>query len=110
MPPNKERPKRKGKMIKKAADKNGKIKVTFVLPYSDGQAPVAVVGDFNGWNQASTRLAKRNNGTCSVSLLLDPEQRYRFRYYTEDGTWFNDEAADAYEVSEHNSENCILLT
>jgi 1,4-alpha-glucan branching enzyme len=97
-------------MMKKSADKNGKVKVTFSLPYSEGQAPVSVVGDFNDWNQSAHRLVKRSNGTCSVSLTLDPDQRYRFRYYSEDGRWFNDEGADAYEVSEHNSENCILLT
>jgi 1,4-alpha-glucan branching enzyme len=100
----------KGKMIKKSADKNGKVKVTFVLPYSEGQPQVAVVGDFNEWNQSSNRLARRSNGTCSASVVLDPGQRYRFRYYSEDGSWFNDEAADAYEASEHSSENCILLT
>ncbi len=97
-------------MIKKSTDKNGKVKVTFVLPYSEGQSPVAVVGDFNEWNHASNRLTKRNNGTCSVSVVVDPGQRYRFRYYSEDGNWFNDEGADAYEASEHSSENGILLT
>lgn len=97
-------------MIKKSADKNGKVKVMFSLPYAEGQAPVSVVGDFNQWSQTSHKLAKRNNGTCSVSVVLEPGQRYRFRYYSEDGRWFNDEAADGYETSEHASENCILLT
>jgi 1,4-alpha-glucan branching enzyme len=97
-------------MIKKSADKNGKVKVTFSLPYSEGQSPVSVVGDFNSWDPAATRLAKRSNGTCSVSLTLDPEQRYLFRYYSADGRWFNDESADAYAESEHSSENCVLLT
>ena len=97
-------------MIKKTADKNDKVKVTFSLPYSEGQTPVSVVGDFNEWNQTSHKLTKRNNGTCSVSVVLEPGQRYRFRYYSEDGRWFNDEAADGYEASEHASENCILLT
>jgi 1,4-alpha-glucan branching enzyme len=97
-------------MIKKTADKNDKVKVTFSLPYSEGQAAIAVAGDFNDWSTTSHKLAKRNNGTCSVSVVLEPEQRYRFRYYSEEGHWFNDEAADGYEASEHNSENCILLT
>jgi 1,4-alpha-glucan branching enzyme len=97
-------------MIKKSADKNGKVKVTFSQPYSEGQPQVSVVGDFNDWNETSHRLAKRSNGTCSVSVTLDEGQRYRFRYYRADGSWYNDEAADAYEASEHSSENCILLT
>jgi 1,4-alpha-glucan branching enzyme len=97
-------------MIKKTSEKDGKVKVTFVLPYSEGQSPVAVLGDFNNWNQASHKLAKRNNGTCSVSVALEPNQRYHFRYYSEDGRWFNDEAADAYEASEHDTQNGVLLT
>ena len=66
-------------MIKKTADKNGKVKVTFVLPYSEGQAPVAVVGDFNGWNQASNspgeaqqRHVQRIVGTRSGAALPLP--------------------------------------
>jgi 1,4-alpha-glucan branching enzyme len=97
-------------MIKKSADKDGKVKATFSLPYVEGQGAVAVVGDFNGWSEQSHKLVKRNNGTASVSISLDPGQRYRFRYYSEDGHWFNDEAADAYETNEHGSENCVLLT
>lgn len=97
-------------MIKKAADKNDKVKVTFVLPAPEEQATVAVVGDFNQWDTTAHRFVKRNNGTYSVSATLDAGQRYRFRYYVSDGRWFNDEAADAYEASEHGTENCVLLT
>ena len=98
------------KVIKKAADKNDKVKVSFVMPYSEGQPAMSVVGDFNDWQPGATKMIKRNNGTCSVSITLDPDQRYLFRYYTEDGAWVNDEAADAYEASEHGSDNCVLLT
>ena len=97
-------------MIKKAADKNDKVKVTFSMPHSEGQPAMSVVGDFNDWQPGATKMVKRNNGTCSVSIALDAGKRYSFRYYLEDGTWVNDEAADAYEASEHGSENCILLT
>jgi 1,4-alpha-glucan branching enzyme len=96
-------------MIKKANEKN-KVKVTFVLPAGEEQGAVAVVGDFNNWDSSAHRLVKRSNGTYSVSALLDAGQRYRFRYYNADGRWFNDEAADAYELGEHGSENCVLLT
>ena len=53
---------------------------------------------------------KRNNGTRSASITVDTGKKYRFRYYCADGTWFNDEAADEYEVGEHGSENCVVLT
>jgi hypothetical protein len=53
-------------------------------------------------------LIKRINGTMSTSITLDPGQKVRFRYYSEDGAWFNDEAADRYEVGEHGAENCVV--
>lgn len=99
-------------MIKKQVEKgsSNKVKVTFALPIEASAYPVAVLGDFNGWDPAAaTKLVKRSNGTLSATVTLDAGQRYRFRYYAA-GEWLNDEAADDYESSEHGSENCILLT
>jgi 1,4-alpha-glucan branching enzyme len=67
-----------------------------------------VLGDFNQWDPAATPLIKRNNGTASASVVLPVGQRIRFRYLTESGDWFNDEAADAYEPGEYGTENCIV--
>lgn len=95
-------------MIKRANEGEGKVKVTFSLPYAEGQAAVSVVGDFNNWDPAATKLIKRRNGTCSASVVLDAGQSYRFRYYSADGVWSNESEADGYEASEHGSENCLL--
>jgi 1,4-alpha-glucan branching enzyme len=96
-------------MIKRTTEKSGKVKVTFVLPYEEGQQ-IVVVGDFNNWDPTANKLAKRNNGTCSASVTLDQGQRYLFRYYLDSGSWFNDDAADGYEANEHGTENGVLLT
>lgn len=98
-------------MLKREPIKNSQqVKVTFVIPHNAEQARVSVVGDFNNWDPSATPLVKRANNTRSASVTLDAGQRYRFRYYSADDQWFNDEAADGYEPSEHGSENCILLT
>ena len=86
------------------------IKVTFVIPHDPAVPKVFVAGDFNKWDPAATPLVKRSNGTRSVSVMLDPGQRYAYRYYTADGEWFNDEAADDYVINEHGSQNCIVIT
>ena len=96
-------------MIKRNSEKNDKVKLTFVLPYDEGQPAVAVVGDFNNWNPSSMKLVKRANGTCSGSVVVDAGQRYQFRYYSEDGRWFNDVEADAFEPSEYGSENGVVV-
>lgn len=96
-------------MIKREVSKNAKeVKLTFVLPYDSAKPRVAVLGDFNQWDPVATPLIKRNNGTASASVVLPAGQRVRFRYLAENGDWFNDEAADAYEPGEHGAENCIV--
>lgn len=97
-------------MIKRQDLKNDKVKVTFVLPHEDELSPVSVVGDFNAWDPQSNKLVKRNNGTRSTSVTLDAGQKVRFRYFSDDGQWFNDDAADAYETGEHGAENCVIFT
>jgi 1,4-alpha-glucan branching enzyme len=98
-------------MIKREQAKDkGQVKVTFVIPHNPEQPRTYVVGDFNDWNMSATPLVKRANNTRSASVTLEPDRRYSFRYYTEDGQWFNDDQADAYEPGAHGSDNCIIMT
>ena len=63
-------------MIKKTNEKN-KVKVTFVLPSSEEQTAVAVVGDFNNWDSSAHRLVKRSNGTyLSLIHISEPTRPY----------------------------------
>jgi len=89
--------------------KSEQVKLTFVQPYDNTQPKVSVVGNFNGWDPTAAPLIKRSNGMASVSVTLPIGQRVVFRYVTQDNQWFNDDAADAYESSEHGSENCIIV-
>ena len=75
--------------------KSDDIKVTFALPQSavpDGA--VSVVGDFNDWTPGTHVLAKRTNGTRSVSVTLPAGSKVRFRYLGENGHWFDDPEVD----------------
>ena len=83
------------------------VKVTFVIPNDPSQGKVSVVGDFNDWQEGATTLVKRSNDTRSASVVLDPG-RHQFRYCTEDGVWFDDPEADAYEPNEVGGHNCIV--
>ena len=97
-------------MLKREAVKgSNQVKVTFVIPDDPNQSRVSVVGDFNNWDPKATTFTKRQNNTRSVSATLDAGQRYRFRYYTADGNWFNDDSADAYEPNEHGTHDCLLI-
>lgn len=96
-------------MIKREiSKKDNSLKVTFVQPTNGAKHAVSVVGDFNNWNPVEGKLAKRSNGTSSYSVTLEPGKSYRFRYFAEDGRWFNDEAADAYEPNGLGEENGVI--
>ncbi len=98
-------------MLKKSNIKGSEqVKVTFVLPQDHPHSAASVVGDFNDWDPAANKLVKRANNTLSTAVTLNKGQRYAFRYYAADGTWFNDEAADAYEPNEHGGQNCVIET
>jgi 1,4-alpha-glucan branching enzyme len=98
-------------MIKReVAEKGKKVKLTFVQPFQASDSPISVVGDFNDWDPNKNKMVKRANGTASTSVTVEPNQRIRFRYRRADGTWFNDEAADAYEVGEAGAENCVVMS
>jgi len=97
-------------MIKRQNSKsNDQVKLTFVQPYEENKPRIFVAGDFNEWTPAATPLIKRSNGTVSASITVDAGQRVCFRYFTEDGTWFNDEAADHYEPGEFGEDNSVVV-
>ena len=98
-------------MIRKEQKKgDNQVKVTFVLPQDEVSGKVSVVGDFNGWDPTKTRLAKRGNGTYSVSVKLEKDGNYAFRYFGEEGTWMNDDSADALVLSPFGTQNSVVLT
>jgi 1,4-alpha-glucan branching enzyme len=98
-------------MIKREISKKDKnVKGTFIQPTNGSKQTVSVVGDFNNWDPAKGKLARRSNGTSSYSVTLEPGKSYRFRYYAQDGRWFNDEAADAYEPNGLGEEDCVIHT
>ena len=84
------------------------VKVSFILPADDSRLPASVVGDFNEWNPEADPMIRRSNGTFSAVVSLIADATYLFRYRSEDGTWFNDEAADDYEPNANDSTDCLV--
>jgi 1,4-alpha-glucan branching enzyme len=83
-------------MIRKArSGRDGKVRVTFVLPAADPAGAVSVVGDFNDWNPFAHPLQRRGNGTRSAAVTVPAGTRLHFRYLADGGVWFDDETAQA---------------
>ena len=93
------------KRLKKGEDQ---VVVTFALDGGDPRLPASVVGEFNGWDPAVHPLRRRSNGTWSVVVALAKGRDYRFRYRSDDGSWFNDDGADDYLANEYHSTDCVL--
>lgn len=95
-------------MIKREVARNKKeVKVTFVQSLN-GQS-ISVLGDFNSWDPAKGKLVKRANGTASLSVTMEPGTEVQFRYMREDGSWFNDEAADSYAPNGFGETNSVIV-
>jgi 1,4-alpha-glucan branching enzyme len=73
-------------------------KVTFELPVEAAGAATAVnlVGDFNGWDTGGTPMKRRKDGSFSVTIDLDCDREYQYKYLIDSQTWENDWSADKY--------------
>ena len=74
--------------------KSNDVKITFSLPQEQPAGTVSVVGDFNDWTPGKHVLAKRTNGTRSVSVTVPAGTTFRFRYLGENGHWFDEDEAE----------------
>jgi 1,4-alpha-glucan branching enzyme len=83
------------------------VSVTFTMTNAGlGGRRLTVVGDFNGWDPGANPM-EHHDGSYTATIALE-RGRYRFRYLSEDGSWFNDDAADAYEDNEHGGHDSVL--
>lgn len=89
---------------------DGPLKVTFVLPATEHERPVSVLGSFNGWDPLVHPLKRRSNGTRSVTVEVPAGNLFQFKYLADGGEWFCDPDADAVEVAEYAVHNSLLRT
>ncbi|OBX25639.1 AMP-activated protein kinase-like protein [Gelidibacter algens] len=82
-------------------------KVTFSLPAKEAQK-VSVLGSFNEWSESdAVQLKKLKNGTFKGTVDLLKDHSYEFKYLV-DGTFINDEQADAYKPNVFGGENAVI--
>ncbi len=71
--------------------KHGKVRVTFLMPASEGCDCLYLVGKFDEWNHESVyRMQCSEDGTWSLTLELEPGHEYQYRFRTLDGRWLSD--------------------
>jgi len=96
--------------LKKTYTKTGKTcRVTFTLPKEIAASKIALCGDFNEWNRSKHILKKRKNGNHSLTVSLETDHEYRFRYLLDGKRWENDWEADRYAKNSFGTEDSIVV-
>ena len=99
--------------IKKQYVKSKPIcKVTFRLQKEVALSAksVKIVGEFNDWSIKATPMKGLKNGEFKVTLDLDVDKEYQFRYLIDDMRWENDGNADKYVQSLYGEcENSVVV-
>lgn len=99
-------------MIEKKYLKSKPIcKVKFVLPKEvvNGAKKVALVGDFNDWDEDANPMRKQKSGVYASTVDLNKDQEYQFRYLIDGDRWENDVEADSLVPSPvGDSQNCVV--
>jgi 1,4-alpha-glucan branching enzyme len=82
-------------------------KVTF--QFSGEAKNVALVGEFNGWNEASTPMKKSKDGAFSATIELETGREYQYRFLLDGGTWVSDDQADKQIPTPLGNENSVII-
>ena len=82
-------------MLEKERLENGTVRVTFRVSHHVWADSIALVGEFNGWDTHSHPLHRtRDDGEWHISLDLQTDRAYRFRYLVDGSEWMDDDHAD----------------
>jgi 1,4-alpha-glucan branching enzyme len=96
-------------MLKKQYAKNNKdCKVTFYTNQEIKAETVHLVGDFNDWNETSHPMEALKDGRFKLTITLDPNKEYQFRYLINKTEWHNDWDADKYAPNPYGGDNSIV--
>jgi 1,4-alpha-glucan branching enzyme len=94
---------------KKAYGKSKKsCRVTFELPAVVEADRASVCGEFNGWSPHEHPMVKRKDGRFSITVSLDRERAYRYRFLLDGERWENDWAADRYVRNDYGTEDSLI--
>ncbi len=98
-------------MLKKQYLKTRPVcKVTFYTPTAIEAEEVYLVGDFNDWDEEATPMSKLKDGRFKVTLDLDKDDEFQFRYLVDGTEWHNDWEADKYVPNPFSGDNSVVST
>jgi 1,4-alpha-glucan branching enzyme len=87
-------------------------KVSFRLPKAAaGSAKnVNIVGEFNDWKIYATPMKRLKSGDYTITMDLNINREYQYRYLIDETIWENDWQADKYVSSPYGDcENSVVV-
>ena len=97
-------------MLVKQNGKRNVVEVLFSLPAEIQGETVFLVGDFNNWDETANPMIRTDDGGFEVTLNLEKEREYQFRYLVNGDEWHNDWKADKYVSNPYSGDNSVLIT
>ena len=98
-------------MLKKQILKSKSIcKVTFYTAQEIEAENVNLVGDFNDWDEEATPMEALKDGRFKITLNLEKDVEYQFRYLVNGSEWHNDWEADKYIPNSFGGDNSVVIT
>lgn len=100
-------------IIKKRYLKSKQVcKVTFKVPAEMGNSAdtANLVGEFNDWDINANPMKKLKDGTFTITIDLERDNEYQFRYILDKTQWENASNADSYTPTPYgDAKNCIII-
>lgn len=86
-------------------------KVTFKLEkkLANSANRANLVGEFNNWDEQAFEMKKLKTGDFTITLNLDKDKEYQFRYLIDSSHWINDPEADKHVPNVFQSENSVIV-
>ncbi|MCK5193168.1 MAG: isoamylase early set domain-containing protein [Desulfobulbaceae bacterium] len=96
-------------MLKKNYTKNSNTcRVTFKHPNTEKNNHAVLIGDFNDWDTETQPMKQLKDGSFSLTVSLEANRDYRFRYLLDGNIWDNDPEADNYLANNFGSDDSIV--
>lgn len=99
--------------LSKVVTESGKCEVTFTVSAeaAQGAKNINIAGDFNSWSSTDNPMTLGKDGSFSITLELEPNKEYQFRYLLDGYKWENDWKADKYIPAPYsNADNSVVVT
>ena len=88
-------------------------KATFKLSkkQAGGAGKAALVGEFNLWNTQTHPMTKLKDGSFSITIELEQNREYEFRYFLDNSRWTNEpDAQNQVPTPFGDGENSVIHT